>query len=57
MLAVAMEGVKPFELYEGLLSDETWQPWEKIIKAQVTRAPDEDAYGVTHSHQDLGLIL
>eukprot|EP00804_Cyclotella_cryptica_P022246 CCRYP_017937-RA/>CCRYP_017937-RA protein AED:0.57 eAED:1.00 QI:0/0/0/1/1/1/2/0/259 len=35
-------------LYGNLFSDEAQQPWEKIIKAQVTRAPWEDIKGVTH---------
>lgn len=35
-LAVAMAGAKPFKLYGDLLADEVRQPWEKIIKAQVT---------------------
>eukprot|EP00804_Cyclotella_cryptica_P023290 CCRYP_000455-RA/>CCRYP_000455-RA protein AED:0.42 eAED:0.83 QI:0/0/0.25/1/0.66/0.75/4/139/237 len=50
---------KPFELYGNLLSDEARQPWEKIIKAQVTKAPWEDIKGVPHhgdSHEDLGLV-
>eukprot|EP00804_Cyclotella_cryptica_P031002 CCRYP_013583-RA/>CCRYP_013583-RA protein AED:0.44 eAED:1.00 QI:0/0/0/1/1/1/2/0/395 len=34
-LAVTTAGVKPFELYGNLLSDEARQPWEKIIKAQL----------------------
>ena len=47
-LSVTMAGVKAFELYENLLSNEARQPWEKIIKAQVTPAPWEDIYGDTH---------
>jgi hypothetical protein len=47
-LAVTTAGAKLFELYGNLLSDEARQPWEKIIKAQVTRAPWEDVKGVTH---------
>eukprot|EP00804_Cyclotella_cryptica_P024749 CCRYP_001726-RA/>CCRYP_001726-RA protein AED:0.44 eAED:0.44 QI:42/1/0.5/1/0/0/2/0/194 len=47
-LAVTIAGAKPFELYGNLLSDEARQPWEKIIKAQVTRAPWEDIKGVPH---------
>eukprot|EP00804_Cyclotella_cryptica_P013533 CCRYP_017230-RA/>CCRYP_017230-RA protein AED:0.33 eAED:0.70 QI:0/0/0/0.66/1/1/3/0/339 len=47
-LAVTMAGAKPFKLYGNLLSDEARQPWEKIIKAQVTRAPWEDIMGVPH---------
>jgi len=43
-----MAGVNLFELYRNLLSDETRQPWEKIIKAQVTSSPCEDMKGVTH---------
>eukprot|EP00804_Cyclotella_cryptica_P005755 CCRYP_000088-RA/>CCRYP_000088-RA protein AED:0.45 eAED:0.64 QI:0/0/0/1/1/1/2/0/155 len=57
--AVATAGAKPFELYGNLLSDEARQPWEKIIKAQVTKAPWEDIKGVPHhgdSHEDLGLV-
>eukprot|EP00804_Cyclotella_cryptica_P013652 CCRYP_018765-RA/>CCRYP_018765-RA protein AED:0.43 eAED:0.43 QI:0/-1/0/1/-1/1/1/0/263 len=48
-LAVAKAGAKPFELYGNLLSDEARQPWEKIIKAQVTKAPWEDIKGVPHT--------
>jgi hypothetical protein len=47
-LTVTMAGAKPFELYGNLLSDEAWQPWEKIIKAQVTCAPWDDIKGVPH---------
>jgi hypothetical protein len=47
-LAVTTAGAKLFELYENLLSDEARQPWEKIIKAQVTNSPWEDVKGVTH---------
>ena len=35
-LAIPMGGVKAFELYGNLLSNKARQPWEKIIKAQVT---------------------
>eukprot|EP00804_Cyclotella_cryptica_P006182 CCRYP_015269-RA/>CCRYP_015269-RA protein AED:0.39 eAED:0.69 QI:0/0/0/1/1/1/2/0/125 len=42
-------GAKPFELYGNVLSDEAAQPWEKIIKAQVTKAPWEDIKGVPHA--------
>ena len=56
-LAVTMAGVKLFELYGNLLSNEAGQPWEKIIKAQVTNSPWEDMKGVTHlDDQDLGLV-
>eukprot|EP00804_Cyclotella_cryptica_P005440 CCRYP_002984-RA/>CCRYP_002984-RA protein AED:0.40 eAED:1.00 QI:0/-1/0/1/-1/1/1/0/366 len=48
-LAVTTAGAKPLELYGNLLSDEAHQPWEKIIKAQVTRAPWEDIKGVPHT--------
>eukprot|EP00804_Cyclotella_cryptica_P017627 CCRYP_006777-RA/>CCRYP_006777-RA protein AED:0.40 eAED:0.74 QI:0/0/0/1/1/1/3/0/210 len=48
-LAIATAGAKPFELYGNLLSDEARQPWEKIIKAQVTKAPWEDIKGVPHT--------
>eukprot|EP00804_Cyclotella_cryptica_P015307 CCRYP_005411-RB/>CCRYP_005411-RB protein AED:0.38 eAED:1.00 QI:0/0/0/1/0/0/2/0/442 len=48
-LAVTTTGAKPFELYGNLLSDEPRQPWEKIIKAQVTHAPWEDIKGVPHT--------
>jgi hypothetical protein len=48
-LIITMEGVKPFELYGNLLSDEARKPWEKIIKAQVTCAPWEDISGVTYA--------
>ena len=44
-LAVTTAGATPFKLCGNLLSDEARQPWEKIIKAQVTRAPIK---GVTH---------
>eukprot|EP00804_Cyclotella_cryptica_P016268 CCRYP_005734-RA/>CCRYP_005734-RA protein AED:0.39 eAED:0.81 QI:0/0/0/1/1/1/3/0/283 len=44
-----MAGAKPFELYGNLLSDEARQPWEKIIKAQVTKALWEDIKGVLHT--------
>eukprot|EP00804_Cyclotella_cryptica_P017469 CCRYP_017392-RA/>CCRYP_017392-RA protein AED:0.39 eAED:0.38 QI:0/0/0/1/1/1/2/0/220 len=46
--AITTVGANPFELYGNLLSDKARQPWEKIIKAQVTRAPWEDIKGVTH---------
>jgi hypothetical protein len=58
-LAAATEGMKPFELYGNLLSDEARQPWEKIIQAQMTKCPWEDIFGVTHdkkNYQDLGLL-
>ena len=48
-LAAAMAGAKPFELYGNLLSNEARQPWEKIIKAQVTKAHWEDIKGVPHT--------
>eukprot|EP00804_Cyclotella_cryptica_P010728 CCRYP_005515-RA/>CCRYP_005515-RA protein AED:0.48 eAED:1.00 QI:0/-1/0/1/-1/1/1/0/321 len=48
-LADTMAGAKRFELYGNLLSDEARQPWEKIIKAQVTRAPWEDIKGAPHT--------
>ena len=48
-LAITMEGEKPFELYGNPLSNEARQPWEEVMKAQVTRAPWEDIYGVTHT--------
>eukprot|EP00804_Cyclotella_cryptica_P002897 CCRYP_020869-RA/>CCRYP_020869-RA protein AED:0.31 eAED:0.75 QI:0/0/0/1/1/1/3/0/338 len=48
-LAVATAGLKPFELYGNLLSDEARQTWEKIIKAQVTKAPREGIKGVLHT--------
>ena len=47
-LAVTTAGAKLFELYGNLLSDEARQPWEKIIKAQVTNSPWEEVKGVTH---------
>ena len=46
---VAMAGAKPFELYTNLLADKARQPWEKILKAQVTQAPWEDVFGVPHT--------
>jgi hypothetical protein len=48
MLTTMMEGVKAFELYGNLLSDEARQPWEKIVQAQTTKCLWEDIYGVTH---------
>eukprot|EP00804_Cyclotella_cryptica_P007465 CCRYP_002661-RA/>CCRYP_002661-RA protein AED:0.40 eAED:1.00 QI:0/-1/0/1/-1/1/1/0/374 len=48
-LAITTAGAKPFKLYGNLLSDKARQPWEKIIKAQVTRAPWEDIKGVPHT--------
>jgi hypothetical protein len=48
-LAASTAGMKPFELYGNLLSDKAHQPWEKIIKAQVTTAPWEDIKGVLHT--------
>ena len=48
-LAITTEGAKLFKLYGNLLSDKARQPWEKIIKAQVTHTPWEDVYGVTHT--------
>ena len=47
--AVMTAGVKAFELYANLLSDEARPAWEKILKAQVTTSPWEDIFGVTHS--------
>jgi hypothetical protein len=47
-LAAMMEGVKAFELYGNLLSNEARQPWEKIVQAQMTKCLREDIYGVTH---------
>ena len=44
-----LAGVKPFKLYANLLSDEAWQPWEKILKAQVTQAPWEDIVRIPHT--------
>jgi hypothetical protein len=43
-----MEGVKAFELYGNVPSNEARQPWEKIVQAQMTKCPWEDIYGVTH---------
>ena len=48
-LAVTTEGMKPFELYGDLLSNEARQPWEKVMKAQVMKAPWEDVFGNTHT--------
>eukprot|EP00804_Cyclotella_cryptica_P004160 CCRYP_014541-RA/>CCRYP_014541-RA protein AED:0.42 eAED:1.00 QI:0/0/0/1/1/1/2/0/283 len=45
-LAVTTAGAEPFKLYGNLLLDKARQPWEKIIKAQVTGAPWEDIKGV-----------
>ena len=47
-----------FELYGNLLSNKARQPWEKVMKAQVMKAPWEDVFGIPHtedSHQELGL--
>eukprot|EP00804_Cyclotella_cryptica_P013103 CCRYP_002373-RA/>CCRYP_002373-RA protein AED:0.42 eAED:1.00 QI:0/-1/0/1/-1/1/1/0/309 len=48
-LAVTTAGAKPFKLYGNLLSNKARQPWEKIIKAQVSRVPWEDIKGVPHT--------
>ena len=48
-LAVTMAGAQAFKLYGNLLSDEARQPWEKVIKAQVTCAPWEDICGRVHN--------
>ncbi len=34
---------------ENLVSDEARQPWEKVIKAQVMKAPWEDVFGIPHT--------
>ena len=47
-LTITSEGVKAFELYGNLLSNEARRPWEKIVQAQMTKCPWEDIYGVTH---------
>ena len=47
-LTTMKEIAKAFELYEHLLSNETRQPWEKIVQARTTQRPWEDIYGVTH---------
>jgi len=47
-LVAMMEGVKAFKLYGNILSNETRQPWEKIVQAQMTKCPWEDIKGVTH---------
>eukprot|EP00804_Cyclotella_cryptica_P010128 CCRYP_018481-RA/>CCRYP_018481-RA protein AED:0.46 eAED:0.46 QI:0/-1/0/1/-1/1/1/0/116 len=43
-------------LYGNLLSAETRQPWEKIIKAQVTKAPWEDIKVHTETPTKTGLV-
>ena len=48
-LAVMTAGAKPIKLYGNLLSDEDRQPWEKVIKAQVMKAPWEYVFGNTHT--------
>ena len=48
-LAITTAGAKPFKSYGNLLSDKARQPWEKVIKAQVTKAPWEDVFGNTHT--------
>jgi len=47
-LTVMTEGVKAFELYGNLLSDEARHSWEKNIQARMTTCPWEDVHGVTH---------
>jgi hypothetical protein len=37
-----------FQLYSGLLSDESHQPWDKIIMTQMETAPCEDLRGDVH---------
>ena len=48
-LVIVTDRMKPLELYGNLLSNKARQPWEKIVKAQVTCAPWEDVYRVTHA--------
>ena len=48
-IAVMAAEVKPFKLYGKLLSNEARQPWEKVINAQVTKAPWEDDFGISHN--------
>ena len=43
-LAVTTAGAKSLELYKNPLSDEARQPWEKILKAQVTQVPCKDIF-------------
>jgi hypothetical protein len=47
-LTVTTEGVKAFEIYGNLLSDEARQPWEKILLARMTKCAWEDVHGVAH---------
>ncbi len=48
-LAVMTARAQPFKLYGNLLSDEARQPWEKVMNAQVMKAPWEDVFGNTHT--------
>jgi len=48
-LAITTKGAKAFERYKNLFSGEARQTWEKITKAQVTRASWEDVYRVMHT--------
>ena len=48
-LVVTMEGVKAFELYGNLLTNNTRYPWKKIFKAQVICFPWEYIYRVVHT--------
>ena len=48
-LAATIAGAKQFELYGNLLSNKARQPWEKVMKAQVMKAPWEDVFGNTHT--------
>jgi len=42
-------GTHIFQLYANLLSDESCQPWDKIVKAQMESAPQEDLKGELYS--------
>ncbi len=48
-LAITTLGGKPFKLYRNLLSNKARQSWEKVMKAQVTKAPWEDVFRNTHT--------
>ena len=48
-LAITRMGAKPFKLYYNLLSDKARQPWEKVMKAQLTKAPWENVFRNIHT--------
>ena len=44
--AAMTAGVNLLKLYGNLLSNEARQPWEKVMKAQVMKAPWEDIFRI-----------